>query len=306
MPRLRIATRGSALAVAQSGLVARSIERALGVETELVRIRTTGDRLQQGPLAPLGGKGLFVKELEEALLDGRAELAVHSAKDLPAALAPGLALAAFPERGDPRDALVGVTFEALRRGARVGTGSLRRGAQLLAARPDLAIEPLRGNVDTRLRKLAELGLDAIVLACAGLDRLGLDGRIGERLAPERLLPAVAQGTLALEARERSGVAADLARLDHAPTRAATLAERAFLARLAGDCNVPLAAYARVEGGRLELDALLASPDGRALVRASESAPVADAEGAGLRAAEAVLAAGGDSILAALGAVPERP
>lgn len=306
MARLRIATRGSPLAVAQSGLVARAVERALRVETELVRIRTTGDRLQQGPLAPVGGKGLFVKELEEALLDGRAELAVHSAKDLPARLAPGLTLAAFPERGDPRDALVGATFESLRPGARVGTGSLRRGAQLLATRPDLAIEPLRGNVDTRLRKLEELALGAVVLACSGLDRLGLGERIDERLAPERLLPAVAQGTLALEVREGSALASDLLALDHGPTRAATRAERAFLERLAGDCNVPLAAYARVEGDRLALDALLASPDGRSLVRATETASVADAEGAGRRAAEAILAAGGEAILAALGSEVERP
>jgi hydroxymethylbilane synthase len=300
--RLRIATRGSPLAVAQSGLVARALEQALGVETELVRIQTTGDRLR-GPLAAVGGKGLFVKEVEEALLDGRAELAVHSAKDLPARLAPGLLLAAFPERGDPRDALVGACFDALPAGARVGTGSLRRAAQLRAARPDLAIEPLRGNVETRLRKLADDGLAAVVLACAGLDRLGLGGRIAERLAPARLLPAVAQGTLALEAREGSALAADLAVLDHAPTRAAARAERAFLERLAGDCNVPLAAWARVEGERLALDALLASPDGAKLLRAAESAPVADAEAAGRRAAEAILGAGGDAILAALAGAP---
>ncbi|HEX2485980.1 MAG TPA: hydroxymethylbilane synthase [Myxococcota bacterium] len=306
MARLRIATRGSALAVAQSSLVARAIERALGVETELVRIKTSGDRMPNVSLAGVGGKGLFVKELEEALLEGGADLAVHSAKDLPARLAPGLALAALPERGDPRDALVGSTFEALRPGARVGTGSLRRGAQLRAARPDLAIEPLRGNVDTRLRKLAEEGLDAVVLACAGLDRLGLASHIAERLSPARLLPAVAQGTLALEAREGTALAADLGALDHAPTRAATRAERAFLERLAGDCNVPLAAWARVEGERIALDALLASPDGSKLLRAAESAPLAEPEAAGRAAADAILAAGGDAVLAALAPGGARP
>lgn len=285
----------------QSGLVARAVERVLGVETELVRIRTEGDRLQQGSLAALGGKGLFVKELEEALLDGRADFAVHSAKDLPARIAPGLVLAAFPERADPRDALVGSRFDALRAGARVGTGSLRRAAQLRAARPDLELVPLRGNVDTRLRKLAEEGLDAVVLACAGLERLALAGRIDERLDPERVLPAVGQGTLALEARAGSAVASDLAALDHAPTRTATRAERAFLERLAGDCTVPLAAYARVDRGFVELAALLANPSGERLVRAAERAPEADAEAAGRRAAEAILAQGGEAILAALGA-----
>jgi hydroxymethylbilane synthase len=306
MARLRIATRGSALAVAQSGLVARAVERALGVETELVRIRTEGDRLQQGSLAALGGKGLFVKELEEALLDGRADFAVHSAKDLPARLAPGLDLAAFPERADPRDALVGSRLDALRTGARVGTGSLRRAAQLRAARPDLELVPLRGNVDTRLRKLAEEGLDAVVLACAGLERLGLAVRIDERLDPARLLPAVGQGTLALEARAGSALAADLAALDHGPTRAATRAERAFLERLAGDCTVPLAAYARLEGGEVALAALLASAAGDRLVRAAERAPAAEAESAGRRAAEAILAQGGAALLAALAAGGERP
>jgi hydroxymethylbilane synthase len=297
--RLRIATRGSALAVAQSGLVARAVERALGVDTELVRIRTEGDRLQQGSLALLGGKGLFVKELEEALLDGRADLAVHSAKDLPAYVAAGLALAAFPERADPRDALVGSRFDALRAGARVGTGSLRRAAQLRAARPDLEVVPLRGNVDTRLRKLADEGLDAVVLACAGLERLGLAARIDERLDPARLLPAVGQGTLALEAREGGALASDLAALDHGPTRVATRAERAFLERLAGDCTVPLAAYARLVGGEVVLDALLASPAGDRVVRAAERAPAAAAEAAGRRAAERVLAQGGEAVLAGL-------
>ena len=305
MTALRIATRASPLAVAQSKLVAAALERALGVRVELELVRTRGDRIQDTPLAALGGKGLFVKELEEVLLARRADLAVHSAKDLPADLAPDTALAAFPERADPRDALVGArpgaSLARLAQGARVGTGSLRRRAQLLAARADLVIVPLRGNVDTRLRKLESEGLDAVVLACAGLERLGLAARIDERIDPRAVLPAVGQGTLALQAREGEGLAADLVALDHAPTRAATLAERAFLARLAGDCNVPLAAHARVEGGEIVLAGLLASPDGARVLRADARAPCERPEEAGLSAAREILDAGGGEILAALAA-----
>jgi hydroxymethylbilane synthase len=302
---LRIATRASPLAVAQTKLVAAALERALRVRTELVEVRTSGDRIQNAPLAALGGKGLFVKELEEALLAGRADLAVHSAKDLPAALAPGTRLAAFPERADPRDALVGArrgaSLAALPRGARVGTGSLRRRAQLLAGRPDLEIVPLRGNVETRLGKLEREGLAAVVLACAGLERLGLGGRIDERLDPVAFVPAVGQGTLAVQAREGESLTAELAALDHAATRAATLAERAFLGRLAGDCNVPLAAHARVEDGDVALSGLLASPAGDRLLRAGGRAPRTQPESAGVAAAEAILGQGGGEILAALAA-----
>jgi hydroxymethylbilane synthase len=298
---LRIATRGSQLALAQSSLVARRIEKRLGVETELVEVRTTGDRIQEVSLAKIGGKGLFIKEIEEALLEGRADLAVHSAKDLPAAIAPGLVLAAIPERADPRDALVGrgegARLEELPRGARVGTGSVRRGSQLRAVRPDLEIVPLRGNVDTRLRKLEEQGLHAVILACAGLDRLGLGDRIQQRVSPELLLPAVGQGTLAIEARDGDPVAEELDALDHRDTRAELLAERAFLSRLEGDCNVPLAALARrVSGDGIVLEGLVASPDGRQRVRASAEAKIADAALAGSRAAEEVLRGGAESIL----------
>jgi hydroxymethylbilane synthase len=300
---LRIATRASPLAVAQTKLVAAAIERATGARTELVLVRTSGDRIQDRPLAAIGGKGLFVKELEEALLADRAEIAVHSAKDLPAALAPGTALAAFPERADARDALIGAErgarLDSLARGARVGTGSLRRRAQLLLARPDLEILPLRGNVDTRIRKLASEKLDAIVLACAGLERLGLAERIDERIDPEAMLPAVGQGVLALQTRAGAPAAASLAALDHAPTRAAILAERAFLARLAGDCNVPLAAHATSDGDAVALRGLLASPDGARVLRAAARAPHGDPERAGRDAAEAILAQGGGEILAAL-------
>ncbi len=305
MSRIRIATRESGLALAQSGQVGARLQAVLGVETELVPMKTRGDRLA-GSLAKVGGKGLFVKEVEDAVLAGRADLAVHSAKDLPAELAPGLVLAAFPERADPRDALVtrapGLALDSLPEGARVGTGSLRRRSQLLARRRDLRVEPLRGNVDTRLRKLESEGLDAVVLACAGLERLGLGERIGERVAPEALLPAVGQGTLALEAREGGALADDLAAVDHRATRLAILAERAFLQRLAGDCNVPLAAYAELrEDGRVGLRALLADPDGRQVLRASADAPPEAAATAGQAAAESILRQGGDALLAALAA-----
>jgi hydroxymethylbilane synthase len=300
---LRIATRASALAVAQTKRVASALEEAAGVRIELLTLRTTGDRLAQGSLAALGGKGLFVKELEEALLDGRADLAVHSAKDLPAELALGTSLAAFPERRDARDALVtaprGGSLRALAPGAKVATGSLRRRAQLLAARPDLDVVPLRGNVDTRLRKLESEGFAAVVLACAGLERLGLAERIDERVDPAVLLPAVGQGTLAIQVRSGSQAAGLVAALDHGPTRAATAAERAFLVRLAGDCTVPLAAHARVGADEVALAALLATPDGRRVLRAEARASREDPEEAGVRAAEAILAQGGDAILRAL-------
>ena len=301
MRRVRIATRGSALALAQAGTIARAVGHALGCETELVPIVTSGDRLANESLARIGGKDLFVKEIEEALLAGHADLAVHSAKDLPAALPPGLVLAAFPARADPRDALIGREPGArllhLPRAARVGTGSARRGSQLLALRPDLVQVPLRGNVDTRLRRLEEHNLDAIVLACAGLDRLGRADAIHERIDPSALLPAVGQGTLALETRTGDVLAEQLLALDDATTRACLLAERAFLRELEGDCNVPLAAFAEpLGGGRLRLRALVASPDGSAIVRSEQESALGDAEAAGRRAGEQVLASGGAAIL----------
>jgi hydroxymethylbilane synthase len=304
MSKLRIATRGSQLALTQAGFIARRIEARLGVETELVKIRTSGDRIQNVSLAKIGGKGLFIKEIEEALLDGRADLAIHSAKDLPAEIAPGLTLAAFPERADARDALIGrgrgSSLRELPHGARVGTGSVRRGSQLRALRPDLEIVPLRGNVDTRLRKLEEQDLHAVILACAGLDRLGLGERIHERVSPSLLLPSVGQGTLAIESRDGETLATDLAAVDHPQTRAEISAERAFLSRLEGDCNVPLAALAEtLSGDRLLLRGLVASPDGSRVVQASAEVGVADAATAGRRAADQVLREGGAAILDAI-------
>ncbi len=299
MSRVRIATRASDLALAQSRRVAALLEEKLGVDVELLPMKTTGDRLQ-GSLARVGGKGLFVKEIEEALLDGRADLAVHSAKDLPAAIPDGLALVAFPERADPRDALLAreraTTLLGLPGGARVGTGSLRRTAQLRALRPDLQVVPLRGNVPTRVRKLDEEDLDAVVLACAGLDRLGLGERIDERLATDVMLPAASQGILAVEGRRKDPLARDAAVLTDAGTAAQVAAERAVLVRLEADCNVPLAALAEPRGELLRLRVLLADLDGVRVLRAEGEAPPSDAAALGRRVAEALLAAGGDALL----------
>jgi hydroxymethylbilane synthase len=299
---LRIATRGSDLALWQARNVARSLERALRVETEILALTTTGDRLR-GSLAKVGGKGLFVAEIEQALLGGRAEVAVHSAKDLPADTHPELCLAAFPERADPRDALVAssqdATLASLRHGARVGTGSARRAAQLRRLRPDLEIAPLRGNVPTRLRKLDDEDLDAVVLACAGLDRLEHGARIVERIAPESLLPAVAQGALAVQARRGTQLEGDLSAIDHRSTAARVAAERAFLCELGGDCNVPLAAFATLADGTLHLRGLVLSPDGARAAAAEATVPLADAPRAGVEVARKVLSGGGAEILASL-------
>ncbi len=307
MSLVRIATRGSDLALAQARAMAARVEQVLGVRSELVIVQTSGDRLQERPLQALGGKGLFVKEIEEALLAHRADLAVHSAKDLPAATPPGLALVAWPERADPTDALVcrkrGGRLDTLPRGARVGTGSVRRAAQLRALRPDLEVVPLRGNVPTRLRKLDELGLDAVVLASAGLLRLGLADRIDERLHPGRFLPALAQGILALEARAEDPLARQLAMLDDPEAACAAAAERSFLRRLEGDCAVPLAGIAIREAGRVRMRGLVASLDGRRLAR-GEGEALAPAD-AGAAAAEAVLRDGGAAILAELRAAETR-
>jgi len=236
MPTITIATRGSKLALWQAEhIAARLRERHPGLAVELLKIKTTGDKILDVPLAKVGGKGLFVKEIEEALLDGRADIAVHSMKDVPAVLPAGLVIGAVPQREDPTDALLSVAYDGLAglpRGARVGTSSLRRQAQLAALRPDLAIETLRGNLDTRVKKLLSGQFAAIVVASAGLNRLGLAAPKRHTLAPPEFLPAVAQGALGIELRaDRADVASLLAFLDHEPTRLAVTAERAFLAGL---------------------------------------------------------------------------
>ena len=290
-----IGSRGSQLALWQARHVAARLEE-LGEQTRIEIIKTTGDKITDVPLAQVGGKGLFTKEIEEALLAGSIDLAVHSLKDMPAALPDGLTLAAFPEREDPRDALIGCTLAELRPGMRVGTSSLRRAAQLHALGLGLVIETLRGNVDTRLRKLDEGQYDAIVLAAAGLRRLGWENRITELLDPAVMCPAPGQGALAIETRDDDGAAREIARkLDHAETRAAVTAERALLAVLEGGCQVPIGAYAQLEGSSIHLRAIVASPDGKRVIRDSTCGeePIALGHELGRR----LLAAGAREILA---------
>jgi hydroxymethylbilane synthase len=297
---MRLATRGSALALAQAQAVADRLSAA-GTRVEVVPMRTEGDRLAEARLATIGGKGLFVREIEEALLRGDVDVAVHSLKDLPAELPGGLGLAAFPERADARDVLVTrrpVRFADLAPGAVLGTSSPRRRALALASRPDLTVEPIRGNVDTRLRKLEAGDYDAIVLAAAGLARLGVNPRHVEPLATELFVPAVGQGVLAVEARlDDARTLAALRALDHAPTRATALAERAFLGRLGASCVTPTAAHARLAGGRLVLDALVASEDGRTVLRESGEGSGERAEMLGVRVADALLARGAAAVVA---------
>ena len=262
MPPVRVATRGSALARWQ----AERVVQLLGVEAEYVIVSTRGDERREVPIHAMGGTGVFVKEVEQAVLDGRADMAVHSAKDLPAETAPELVLAALPERGDARDAFVGRPFDEIPTGGSVGTGSVRRRAQLAALRPDLGFAELRGNIPTRLEKAA--GFDAIVLAAAALDRLGLGDRIAERVDPSVVLPQVGQGALAVECRaDDDGTRALLAGADDAEVRAAVTAERAYLAELGGGCNLPCGALAEAGDAGVRLEALLASLDGRITLRA---------------------------------------
>jgi hydroxymethylbilane synthase len=271
-----------------------------GLEVRLHEVVTKGDRILDVPLADVGGKGLFVKEIEDALLAGDAEIAVHSMKDLPAVLADGLVVAAVPVREDPRDALCSPrwkTLDRLPQGAKVGTSSLRRGAQLKTLRPDLELQMVRGNVETRLRKASE-ALDAVVLAYAGLRRLGLAAHATQVFSPEEMLPAVAQGALALEARASDAATLRrLAALEHPETRVRTEAERGFLARIEGGCQVPIAGHAEVAGGVVTLRALVASLDGKRVVRGERTAPLAGAREMGAALAEELLAKGAAAILA---------
>ncbi len=297
---IRIATRRSPLAKWQANHVSGLLRRnEPGLEVRLHEVVTKGDKILDVPLADVGGKGLFVKEIEDALLAGDAEVAVHSMKDLPAELAVGLVIGAVPEREDPRDALCSPryrTLDALPRGAKVGTSSLRRSAQLKAMRPDLEMQVVRGNVETRLRKASE-GLDAVVLAYAGLRRLGLAQHATHVFSPEEMLPAVAQGALALEARAADAATLKrLAALEDPETRIRTEAERGFLARIEGGCQVPIAGHATVEGGKVTLRALVASLDGTRVIRAERSGPVADARRMGAAVAEELLSKGADAIL----------
>ena len=289
-----IGTRGSQLALWQARWVESQMEGA-----GLLIIKTSGDRISAAALPEVGGKGLFTKEIEEALLDGRADVAVHSLKDLPTEMDPRLVIAAVPRREDVRDALVGHTLATLLHGARVGTGSPRRAAQLRHVRPDLVVESIRGNVDTRLRKLDEGQYDAIVLAAAGLRRLGLDGRIAEYLSLEIMCPAVGQGALAIQCRaDDSETRGRLEVLDDVGARAEVAAERALLAELGGGCRVPIGGSARLEGGTLRLTAVVASADGGRLVRVVVEGDVVDAGGLGRGAARELMGRGAAEILEA--------
>lgn len=304
---LRIATRRSALAMWQAEHVAERLREAHpGLSVELLPMTTQGDRELSRSLATSGGKGLFVKELEVAMLEGRADIAVHSMKDVPAQLPEGLALTAILAAENPCDAFVSNRFpslDALPQGARVGTASLRRQSQLHALRPDLEIGLLRGNVNTRLRKLDDGDFDAILLACAGLQRLGFDDRISEALDPGAFVPACAQGIIGIESRDDNDLRALLAPLHDAETAIRLAAERAFSARLGGACTVPVAGHARRDGERIHLDGLVASPDGTRLVRGQHSAAGSEAASCGETLAERLLEEGARAILADMGVTP---
>ncbi|HEY3064517.1 MAG TPA: hydroxymethylbilane synthase [Methylomirabilota bacterium] len=298
---IRIGTRGSPLALAQAEVVAAPL-RAAGVPVTIVPIRTEGDRLAEARLDLVGGKGLFVREIEEWLLRGAVDVAVHSLKDLPAVTPDGLCLAAFPAREAAHDVLVtrdGGGLEDLPKGAVLGTSSPRRRAIALAVRDDLVVEPLRGNVDTRLRKLGAGVCDAIIVAAAGLRRLHLTPAHAQPLAVEVFVPAVGQGTLAIEVRADDRATLDaMAALDHPATRRAALAERAFLQRLGGSCTTPLAAHATLPTAHtIRMDAVVASEDGRRVLRAAETASASEPEALGRRVAEMLLARGAASVTA---------
>ncbi|MBP6626833.1 MAG: hydroxymethylbilane synthase [Arenimonas sp.] len=301
MQTLRLATRESALALWQTEHVAARLREAHpGLDVVLVPMTTRGDQAIDQPLVEIGGKGLFLKELEIAMLEGRADAAVHSLKDVPMALDGPFELAAVLERADPFDAFVSVNFEAFEElpyGARVGTSSLRRQALLKAHRPDLTLVDLRGNVNTRLAKLDAGGYDAIVLACAGLDRLGLGARIRERLTAPRFIPAAAQGAVTVECQQGdAAVSALLAVLEHAPTRSCVMAERAMTRVLGGSCRVPIAAYATINKDRLSLEGLVGRASDGQTVRGYASGPLSDPEKLGQQVADMLVSRGADALL----------
>jgi len=294
---LRIGTRGSLLAKWQAEFVRKQLFSATGMEAEVVIIKTAGDKLQQASLPQIGGKGIFIKELEEALLEETIDLAVHSVKDIPTEIPSRLMFPAVCRRDDVRDCLVGSTLANLRQGARVGTSSLRRQAQLRHLRADLDLREMRGNVDTRLRKVESGEYEAVMVSKAGLDRLGLSQRISEVLEPEVSMPAVGQGAIAVECRLKDTEAGDiLAPLDDAETRTAIIAERALLSALHGGCQVPLGAWARVERGELVMDACVCSVDGTQCVKQRATAQAEQAAQLGEHMARLLIEAGAQSIL----------
>jgi hydroxymethylbilane synthase len=297
---LRIGTRGSVLARWQAEYVRKRLYSAAGVEAEIVIIKTSGDKLPQAQLSQIGGKGIFIKELEDALFEETIDVAVHSVKDIPTAIPSRVSFPAIFRREDVRDCIVsanGATLTHLRHGARVGTGSLRRQAQLRHIRPDLDVRDLRGNVDTRLRKVESGEYDAVMLAKAGLDRLGWSSRISETLSPDLCMPAVGQGAIAAECRLADNEAAEvLGTLDDAETRTAIIAERALLSALQGGCQVPLGAWARTEHGEFVLEGCVCSVDGSQYVKQRASASPEQAVALGEHVARLLIEAGAQSIL----------
>lgn len=301
MKKLTIATRGSALALWQANHIKDCLEAEHpGLSVELLKIKTKGDKILDVPLAKVGGKGLFVKEIEEALLDGRAQIAVHSMKDVPTELPEGLEVGVIPEREAPTDSLLSVKYEGLKglpEGAVVGTSSLRRQSQLAALRPDLKIESLRGNLDTRVNKLLNGEFDAIVVATAGLNRLELDAPMHEVLGPPDFLPAVAQGALGIEYNKSNTEVIEMLQfLNHEPTKQQVLCERGFLTGLDGGCQVPIAAWSVIEGDQIRLTGFVADVDGSRPIRLMAEGSVDNAWDIGMILAGKVLEAGGKEIL----------
>ncbi len=301
---ITIGTRGSQLALWQANWVkAALIEKNPGLSVELLIIKTKGDKILDVPLAQVGGKGLFVKEIEDAISDRRIDLAVHSMKDMPAELPAGLCISAVPEREDPKDVLIsrkGLMLSQLPIGAKIGTCSLRRAAQLKHIRPDAEIVSLRGNLDTRLKKLETEGLDAVILAAAGIKRLGLDHRITQYLDESVMLPAVGQGALCIESRQDDpDIFPMIAALDHLPTRVVVSGERAFLNRLEGGCQVPIAAHGNINGDIFTISGLVADIDGKTLIKDTLSGPAGESEAIGICLAERLLSLGAGHILETL-------
>ena len=300
MSVIRIGTRGSALAVWQAEWVRSQLQTLYPERTvELVKIKTTGDKITDVPLAQVGGKGLFVKEIETALLEGRVDLAVHSMKDMPAQIPSGLCIGAVPKRENPSDVLIsknGHSFSDLPKDALVGSSSLRRGAQVRHVRPDIDVRPLRGNLDTRIRKLQTEALDAIIVAAAGVRRLGLEAHITEYLPESVMLPAIGQGALSIETREDEDSRDLVSAMDHRQTRLAVECERAFLGRLEGGCQVPIAAKAQVVEDRVELVGMVAEVDGSVLLREAMEGPVKEHQALGKELAGRLLEKGGADIL----------
>lgn len=301
MKIIKIGTRGSPLALRQSGWVKEAlVELYPHLEIEMTIIKTSGDKIQDVPLAAVGGKGLFVKEIEEALLEKRIDLAVHSLKDMPGKLPEGLIIGAVPVREDPRDVLIsrdGLHLEEFPAQSKIGTGSLRRQAQILRYRPELKIIPIRGNLDTRIKKIESEGLAGVILAAAGLNRMGFQDKISQYLDLDICLPAVGQGALALEIREEDLGIRDLIQgLHHIPTALCTAVERAFLSRLQGGCQVPIAGHARVVGQQIIFKGLIAGLNGRTIIQDQIESDFSDPTGMGFRLAERLLEKGGQKIL----------